>query len=201
MDGTPWGMLCALRPYFQGRESVGAADMVIVDCGEASFQSRFTPKHARHAPRPMLPGCARPDIDMKTHPLRLAAAVASLLAACAFLAQPAFADAAVSVDFNAAHNFSGIGVQMAMKNARPREEAQLLHDMNAQFVRISLIPNIKEEIPTGQSVEAYAQILQGMIPQKLQANIQEFRGTIEPLHIKPHLVFWHMPAAWEETVQ
>lgn len=128
------------------------------------------------------------------------AAALSLLSLCAVFALRAQADASVSVDFNAAHNFQGIGAQMWTKRGAAQQEAQLLRDMNAQFVRVSVEPETKhEQIPTGQSVERYYQIISSAVTPNLQRNIADFRGIIEPLHIKPHLVFWHMPEEWMQV--
>jgi O-glycosyl hydrolase len=140
---------------------------------------------------------------MNTRPLRIAAAGLSLVAACAILALPARADSSVSIDFAGAHNFAGIGAEVQMKGDHCPDESQLLRDMNAQFVRLSIIPSMKakQDIPTGQSVEQYYQLIQGMIPPKLANNIQTLRSTLEPLHIKPHIVFWHMPEVWESAEQ
>jgi O-glycosyl hydrolase len=138
--------------------------------------------------------------SMNTRPLRLAAASLSLLAACVFLAGPAEADSSVSIDFGAAHNFTGIGTQIQLKAGRCQDEAQLLRDMNAQFVRVSIIPAIRENVPTGQSVEQYSQLLQSLIPPRLANNTAALRTVLEQTHIKPHIVFWHMPDSWEEAV-
>ena len=133
---------------------------------------------------------------------RLPRQVASFLAIAllgAVGAEPAASDGGVemSVDFRAARAFFGVGAQVDLRYAHPDEELHLLRDIDAQFVRTSIVPAVRDDLPAGQSVDRYYELVQGMAAQRADS-VARLHGLLA-VHIRPHLVFWHMPKAWEKV--
>jgi len=139
---------------------------------------------------------------MSTRLPRLVAALTLLSLGAVFALRPQ-AEALVDLDFDAAHDFLGIGAQMWARQGAAQGQQQLLRDMNAQFVRVSIEPESKNrqgEFPPGQSVERYYEIVSRSFGTNHERNIRDFRNIIEPLRIKTHLIYWHMPEEWMQAV-
>jgi hypothetical protein len=130
---------------------------------------------------------------------RQAACLLALALLRAAAAEPAGSPGGVhvAVDFGAARDFLGIGAQLDLRYAHPEEELRLLRDLDAQFVRTSVVPAFRDDLPTGLSVERYCELLEAVAPQRAEA-VARLRALIA-LHVRPHLVFWHMPKAWEKV--
>ncbi len=132
--------------------------------------------------------------------LPFAALALALLAA---VAAPAGAadEAPLTLDFTQAHPYAGLGAQLWLQPPQPAA-TQMLRDMNAQFIRISPTPKfLADDVQPGMTL---AQVEQALAAAETPAHLQrlaELRELVASLHLRVHLVFWHMPEAWEDSAQ
>lgn len=144
---------------------------------------------------------------------RLRAACAAALLLSAAWAQAA--EATLDFDFSQARDFLGFGTQVWLKGEKGGREGkgpdragndeaawQLLKELNARFVRVSLIPKITfDQLRPGMSVEQYLDILQRNDNPAQRQRLAAFNQRLRELNIQPVLIFWRMPEPWAEKRQ
>ena len=146
-------------------------------------------------------------------PRRLRTACAAALLLHGALAQAA--ETTLDFDFSQARDFLGFGTQVWLKGEKGgrdgkgaeragNDEAawQLLKELNARFVRVSLIPKITfDQLRPGMSVEQYLDILQRNDNPAQRQRLAAFNQRLRELDIQPVLIFWRMPEPWAEKRQ
>ena len=144
--------------------------------------------------------------------LRVACAAAAWLL-CSTLAQAA--ETTLDFDFTQAHDYLGFGTQVWLKGEKgdkagkagardSNDEAgwQLLKELNARFVRVSMIPKITfDQLRPGMSVEQYLEILQRNDNPAQRDRLASFNRRLRELNIQPVLIFWRMPEPWADKRQ
>jgi hypothetical protein len=145
--------------------------------------------------------------------LRTACSLAALLLAGTMARA---AEATLDFDFAQAHDFLGFGTQVWLKGDRGgkgkdrgdpeggNEDAgwQLLKELNARFVRVSLIPKITfDQLRPGMSVEQYLDVLERNDNPAQRQRLAAFNQRLRELKIQPVLIFWRMPEPWAEKRQ
>jgi len=143
-------------------------------------------------------------------------ALCSLAALCLSGTLAQAAETALDFDFAQAHDFLGFGTQVWLKGEKGdkggdrgakgggNEEAgwQLLKELNARFVRVSLIPKITfDQLRPGMSVEQYLEILQRNDNPAQRQRLSLFNQRLRELNIQPVLIFWRMPEPWVDKRQ
>lgn len=158
-----------------------------------------------------------------------AAALTRRLLTCGLLGTAGVAPAAelaLDFDFAQAHDFLGFGTQVWVKGdrgggdaagaklgpkarARLAEQAteadadvagtQLLKELNARFVRVSMIPKLPfNQLRPGMSVEQVLDLLEKNDSPAQRERIAAFNKRLQALNIQPVLIFWRMPDPWVE---
>ena len=150
----------------------------------------------------------------------------ALLALCGALAGSAVAaEIELNFDFSQAHAFLGVGTQVWMKGdkggagegatggAKKRRPAppqasgdddgdastRLLRELNARFVRVSMIPKITfSQLRPGMSVEQVRAMLEENDTSAQRDRVEAFNRRMRALDIRPVLIFWRMPEPWVE---
>ncbi len=135
---------------------------------------------------------------------RFFAAIAAVcLALSGAVMHPAMAaDADVSFDFAAAHTFSGIGTQVWANTRHPAQSVELLRDINARFVRVSLVPEIPEgQLSTNMSVEQLSALIDRADSPQQRQNFSQLNDRLKQLGIQPVVIVWRMPKPWMSVRQ
>ncbi len=156
--------------------------------------------------------------------LRRSLASASLWA----LATAAHAgEISLDFDFAQAHDFLGFGTQVWLKGDRggaegagpklgPKARARLadrsaeadsdeagtalLKELNARFVRVSLIPKLPfDQLKPGQSVEQLVELIGRNDNPAQRERLAAFNQRLRTLGIQPVLIFWRMPEPWADV--
>lgn len=141
-------------------------------------------------------------------PLQAAFAAALLLSG----AWAQAAEATLEFDFAQAHDFLGFGTQVWLKGEKGdkgdkggvrggNDEAgwQMLKELNARFVRVSMIPKITfDQLRPGMSVEQVLEILQRNDNPAQRQRVAAFNQRLREQGIQPVLIFWRMPEPWVE---
>jgi hypothetical protein len=121
----------------------------------------------------------------------------AILAGFGFAPASCAADAAVSFNFSSAHTFLGFGAQVWPSSKHPAESSQLLHDLNARFVRVGFTPALAfDQLRPGMSVDQMLEVIRRSDSDAQRQTVARLRDELKQLHIEPHLVFWHMPDVW-----
>jgi hypothetical protein len=124
-------------------------------------------------------------------------------------------EVALDFDFAQAHDYLGFGTQVWLKGERggggPAKRAkggdegddeagwQLLKELNARFVRVSLIPKITfDQLRPGMSVEQYLDVLQRNDNPAQRERLAAFNQRLRAMNIQPVLIFWRMPEPWAD---
>ncbi len=132
------------------------------------------------------------------------------LAAAGLAATVGAAEVALDFDFAQAHDFLGFGTQVWLRGERggpgargradgPADEAgwQLLKELNARYVRVSLIPKITfDQLRPGMSVEQVLDVLERNDNAAQRERLAAFNRRLQGLGIQPVLIFWRMPEPW-----
>jgi len=151
-----------------------------------------------------------------------------LAAACALAAGGAVSAGEVALDFDfaQAHDFIGFGTQVWLRGDRGGADAAgpklgpkarerlaatnaagdsdeagtaLLKELNARFVRVSLIPKITfDQLRPGMSVDQLLEVLQRNDNPAQRDRLAAFNRRMKELNIQPVLIFWRMPEPWSE---
>ncbi|MEK8030845.1 hypothetical protein AACH06_08475 [Ideonella sp. DXS29W] len=152
---------------------------------------------------------------------------ASALAAGLAIASAHAGEVAVDFDFAQARDFIGFGTQVWLRGDRGGGEAaggkigpkmrqkltalnaaadsdeagtQLLKELNARFVRVSLIPKLSfDELRPGMSVDQLLEVLQRNDNPAQRDRLAAFNQRMKALNIQPVLIFWRMPTPWAEV--
>ncbi|HEX5687921.1 MAG TPA: hypothetical protein VFY73_28220 [Ideonella sp.] len=155
--------------------------------------------------------------------------VACWAAACVLAAAGGTVSAgevAIDFDFSRAHDFIGFGTQVWLKGDRGGADAagpklgpkareklaatnaaadsdeagtQLLKELNARFVRVSLIPKVTfDQLRPGMSVDQLLEVLQRNDNPAQRDRLAAFNRRMKELNIQPVLIFWRMPEPWAE---
>lgn len=135
----------------------------------------------------------------------------------------------VSLDFDLAqaHDFIGFGTQVWLRGDRGGGEAaggkigpkmrqklaalnssadsdeagmQLLKELNARFVRVSLIPKLSfDQLRPGMSVDQLIAVLDKNDNPAQRDRLAAFNRRMKALNIQPVLIFWRAPEPWSES--
>lgn len=112
-------------------------------------------------------------------------------------AAPAAEGQSLMVDFAAGHPWFGLGAQVWLQPPQPAA-ARMLHDMNARFARISLVPNQLpvDRLQPGMPVERILPLLDELAAGPHRERLAEYRDLAHQQQLRTHLVFWHPPEEW-----
>ncbi|HJV72011.1 hypothetical protein [Ideonella sp.] len=151
-------------------------------------------------------------------PLRRARRAVAWLAAAGLAGAAQAAEVTLDFDFAQAHDYLGFGTQVWLQGDRGggggggggakrggggggNDEAgwQLLKELNARFVRVSLIPKITfDQLRPGMSVEQLTEVLQRNDNPAQRERLAAFNRRLREMNIQPVLIFWRMPEPWAE---
>lgn len=138
------------------------------------------------------------------------------LAAVGLAATAGAADVALDFDFAQAHDYLGFGTQVWLKGEDVKGEGvkgegakgerggddagwQLLKELNARYVRVSLIPKITfDQLRPGLSVEQLLALIERNDNPAQRERLAAFNRRLRELGIQPVLIFWRMPEPWVE---
>jgi hypothetical protein len=129
-------------------------------------------------------------------------------------------------DFARAHDFTGFGTQVWLRGDRGGADAagaklgakargklaalntsadsdeagmQMLKELNARFVRVSLIPKFTfDQLRPGMSVDQLIEVLQRNDNPAQRERLAAFNRRMKALNIQPVLIFWRAPEPWSE---
>ncbi len=122
------------------------------------------------------------------------------LALGAALLSPLAHAAEATFDFGNSHTFLGFGTQVWLNNKNPGVTSQMLKDLNARFVRVSLNPKVPlKELREGMTVEEGLALIKKHDSAEQRERFTEFRDQMRALGITPHLIFWRVPEPWVKT--
>ena len=102
-------------------------------------------------------------------------------------------------DFSKAHDYMGVGAQVWPWGNKEHMDTvtQMLRDMNARFVRVSIGGKIPDEQAlVDQSVEQYLAVIEANDTPKQRQNFMYFRDKMNSLGVGLHLSAWMMPKNW-----
>lgn len=118
--------------------------------------------------------------------------------ACTLSLLPAAAAPVSSTyDFSRAHEFLGFGTQVWLGQKNTAESTQMLRDLNARFVRVSLNPKITfDQLQPGMSVAQVLAVLDRNDSAEQRERFQAFARQMRELNIRPVIIYWRMPKPW-----
>jgi hypothetical protein len=140
---------------------------------------------------------------------------ASIAAALSLCGAANAAEITLDFDFTQAHDYLGFGTQVWLKGDRGGGGAgkraagggggnddarwQLLKELNARFVRVSLIPKITfDQLRPGMSVEQLLEVLDRNDNPAQRQRLAAFNRQLREMNIQPVLIFWRMPEPWSD---
>lgn len=125
--------------------------------------------------------------------LALGAAIASLFPVGGGTAQNL-----ITLDFSRAHLFMGFGLNMWAKSDHPTAlRDELIRDVNATAVRVSLTPDINlSEVDEPTTVPSILQVIRRSAPADWVASLRDLGEECRRLDLEVHAVFYSTPPRW-----
>jgi hypothetical protein len=129
---------------------------------------------------------------------RLAALIFGLATAALFPTGGAAAQNLITLDFSRAHLFKGFGLNIWAKSDHPATlRDELLRDVNAMAIRVSLTPDIDlSEVDEPTTVEGLLQLIRRSAPANWFVNLHNLGEECRRLNLEVHAVFYSTPPPW-----